>query len=80
MGALTQKVIGMKVLSKECCLCKTAQCAIKPVQQNDYLNNYNGSPKNIEVHTIYKLVIEAWDSWIYCLGKIVSDKYTTMKA
>ncbi len=34
----------------------------------------------MEVQAIYKLVIEVWDTGIYCLGTIVSDNDTTMKA
>ena len=39
VGALAQKLIGMKVLSKEYRFCKAAQLTMKLVQWNNFLHN-----------------------------------------
>ena len=80
IGALSKKVVGMRVLSKECTLCKIAQQNTKPVVKHECPANYVGSSKSMEVQAIYEMVLQAWKSNVYYIGTIVSDNDTTMKA
>ena len=80
VGALSKKIIGLRVLSKECGKCKMAQRMNTPVSKHKCPKNYEGPSKSMEVQAILELTIEAWESGIYAIGTIVSDDDTTMKA
>ena len=80
VGGHTRKVIGMKVMSKECTKCDGTKKHGKEPEEHACPKNFQGSSKSMEVQAIYEMTVDAWDNRGFAIGTIVSDDDTTMKS
>ena len=80
IGALSGKVICMRVYSKTCRICQYANKNQTIATAHECPKNYEGASKSMEVQSILEMTIELWDDHNVCLAVICSDDDSTMKA
>ena len=80
IGMHSRKIIGFKIKSKQCRICKVSQKKKIPTPKHICSKNHERSSKAMEVDVILELCIEYWDKKGVCIAYIVSDDDTTMRS
>ena len=80
VGGRNKKIIGFKVLSKHCNECNALERKNLPNTPHECSKNHVGTSKSMETEAIFRLVTEAYFDRCFCVGVIISDDDSTMKA
>jgi len=80
IGMHSRKIIGFKIKSKQCRICKVAAKKNIPAPKHICCRNHLKSSKAMEVDVILELCVEHWDKKGVSIAYIVSDDDTTMRS
>ena len=80
IGMHSRKIIGFKIKSKQCRICKVAAKKKIPAPKHICSRNHVKSSKAMEVDVILELCVEYFDKKGVSIAYIVSDDDTTMRS